>query len=566
MITFKEMEYKRPDFDATLATINDCLKKVKEAKTEAEFFDALKKCETINRELDTMSTLCYIRHSIDTRDEFYSKEQDVMDENMPRFNESFVTLNRLILESPFRDAVEKKFGKHLLEKLELSLKTFIPEILDDLIEENKLTSQYSKLTASAEIEFEGKTYNLSGLAPFLQSTDRAMRKKASLASWGWMAEHEDELNEIYDQLVKVRDRIGKKMGYDNFIPVAYARMGRTDWDQESAKKYRQQIIDSVVPLAQKLYKEQAERIGIEDMKSYDYNLSYLSGNPQPQGEEAYLVKQAQEMYSELSPESKEFFDMMVDRQLMDLSTKPGKAPGGYCTSIIDYKVPFIFSNFNGTKGDVDVLTHEAGHAFQGYLDRDLEFMELGSYTSEVAEIHSMSMEFFTHPWMEKFFGEDCEKYYHSHVVDAIQFLPYGASVDAFQEWVYEHPEASPQERHAHYRELQKIYMPHLDYDGMPYLEKGARWQRQLHIYEVPFYYLDYTLSQICALQYFLWDRKDHEAAWNSYLKLCKRSGRVPFTKLLPEAGLKDPFKEGCIASITPELEEYLASLDHSKIK
>lgn len=565
MTKFQDMKYERPDFEKVLKDAGNLVDRMEKAQDEQAFFDALLEIEALERNLATMSTLSNIRHTIDTRDKFYEAESDVWDEMGPRLQAVGARKVEVILASPFKGRIAEKYGPHLLEKAEVSLKAFKPEIVEDLIEENKLTSEYEKLTASAQIEFEGKTYNLSGLAPFMQSTDRETRKKANDALWGWLAEHVDQLDEIYDKLVRIRHRIGKKLGYDNFIPVAYARMGRTDWDQQDAKVYRRQIIDSVVPLAQKLYKEQAKRIGVEQMKNYDATLEFLSGNPKPVGDEKVLVKHASKMYRELSPETDEFFKVMVNQELMDLTTKPGKAPGGYMTFLPDYKVPFIFSNFNGTSGDVDVLTHEAGHAFQGYLQRNVELMAISDYTSEVAEIHSMSMEFFTHPWMEGFFGGDTEKYYYSHVSSALKFLPYGASVDAFQEWVYEHPDATPQERRKQYREIEKVYLPHLDYDGFEYLEGGGRWQKQLHIYLYPFYYLDYTLAQVCALQYFVWSLKDREAAWKSYLTLCLESGRVPFKQLAPKSGLNSPFVEGTIAKLTPELEKYMDGLDKSKI-
>ncbi len=565
MTKFSDMKYERPDFDKAIAGGMALIDRMEQAENEQAFFDALLEMEKVERELSTLSTLSNIRHTIDTRDTFYATERDVWDEMGPRLQEVSARKVEVILASKFRDKVAEKYGPHLLEKMEVALKAFKPEIVEDLVEENKLTSEYEKLMASAQIEFDGKTLNLSGLVPYMQSTDRKVRKAANDAQWGWLAERVDQLDEIYDKLVKIRHNIGKKLGHDSFIPVAYARMGRTDWNQQDAKVYRQQIIDSVVPLAQKLYKEQAKRIGIEQMKNYDATLEFLSGNPKPVGGEEVLVKHASKMYKELSPETDEFFKVMVSQELMDLTTKPGKANGGYMTFIPDYKVPYIFSNFNGTSGDVDVLTHEAGHAFQGYLQKDVELMAIADYTSEVAEIHSMSMEFFTHPWMEGFFGKDTEKYYYSHVSDALKFLPYGASVDAFQEWVYEHPNATPQERLNQYREIEKVFLPHLDYDGFEYLENGGRWQKQLHIYLYPFYYLDYTLAQVCALQYFVWSLKDKDAAWKSYLTLCLESGRVPFKQLAPQSGLKSPFVDGTIASITPELEKYMDSLDKSKI-
>ncbi len=566
MTKFSEMKYERPDFDREIGEMKGLLQAMREAKDERAFFNALAELEKKTRSGATLGTLCQIRHTIDTRDAFYTAEQDAWDVAMPRYEEVGAELAKIALNSPFRDQITQKYGPHLLEKFEVQLKAFKPDIMPDLVEENQLVSEYEKLMASAQVLFDGKTYNLSGLEPFMESTDRDVRHRANDAYWGWLAERVDQLDTLYDKLVKIRHRIGQKLGYDNFIPVAYARMGRTDWDPQDARAYRRQIRDSIVPLAQKLYREQSARIGIKDMKNFDYKLEFLSGNPLPQGEEDYLVGRAKKMYAELSPETDAFFQVMVRDGLMDLTTKPGKAPGGYMTFLPDYKVPFIFSNFNGTSGDVDVLTHEAGHAFQGFLQRDVELMAIAQYTSEVAEIHSMSMEFFTHPWMEGFFGPDTEKYYYSHVSAAVKFLPYGASVDEFQEWVYKNPEATPAQRRAKYRDIEKIYLPHLDYNGFEYLEGGGRWQKQGHIYFAPFYYLDYTLSQVCAFQYFVWDMKDHRKAWDSYLTLCRASGRVPFKKLVPESGMQSPFEPGAIAKITPELERYLDSLDKTKIK
>lgn len=563
---FNEMNYQRPDFDLVYDQMKVLLGKMENAADDDEFFRTYAELEDLSIHLETMGTLAYIRHTINTKDAFYQAEQDVFDEEGPRFQEINAEVARISLTSKFRGAIEEKFGKHLLEKLEVELKTFSPEIIPDLVEENKLTSEYQKLTASANILFEGEVRNLSGLIPFMESRDRDMRKRANNASWNWFAENGEQLDQLYDELVKVRHRIGQKLGHDTFIPVAYARMGRTDWTQDDAKIYRKQIIESVVPLTQKLYQKQSQRIGIQDMKNYDYTLKFLTGNPTPKGDEPYMVEAAARMYKELSPETDEFFTVMRTQDLMDLTTKQGKANGGYCTSIPEFRVPFIFSNFNGTSGDVDVLTHEAGHAFQDYLQRNVRPRSLTSMTSEVAEIHSMSMEFFTHPWMEQFFKEDTEKYYYAHVTDSLEFLPYGASIDAFQEWIYENPTATPQERRAKYREIEKIFLPHLDYDGNAYLEGGGRWQKQLHVYLYPFYYLDYTLSQVCAQQYLIWSRKDKAAAWQSYLELCKSSGRKPFKQLVPESGLLSPFVDGTIAKITPELEAYLEGLDYSKIK
>lgn len=563
---FSEIKYTRPDFEKTFEYLRGLLDRLENAASKDEYFEVHKEIQEEGKKFYEMATLASIRNTVDTRDEFYDAEMKLFYENFPKMTEINNRLQNIRLKSRFRKDFEEAFGKMITAKDELQKDIFKPEIMEDRVTESKLYNEYQKLTGGAKIEFRGEIKNLSQMTAITMDKDRATRKEAFEALNKWFSENREELDRIYDELVKVRTTIAKKLGFENYIPVAYKDMGRTDWNAEDAKKYRKQIVDYVVPLAQKYYKEQQKRIGIEDFKYYDVPLRFLTGNPTPKGEEKELVAAASKMYHELSPETDEFFKAMIENEMMDLTTKEGKAPGGYMTSLPLTELPFIFSNFNGTSHDVDVLTHEAGHAFQGYVTRKVYPVENSMGCMEIAETHSMSMEFFTHPWMESFFGEDTEKYYYSHVVDALQFLPYGASMDEFQEFVYENPDATPAERNAKYREIEHKYLPHIDYDGNEYLESGARWQRQLHVYGMPFYYLDYTIAQVNAFQFLIRNMKNHEEAWNSYLKLCNLGGKLGTKDILREVGLDIPFEEGTIAKITPELEKYLGTLDMSKIK
>lgn len=563
---FKDLQYKRPDFDGLIKNLNSMLDKLENAENEASFFDAYKDIEETTKTFDELFTIASIRNTINTKDEFYDKEMQAFYENFPRVEEVLHRLKNIRLSSKYRGKFEEKFGKTITARDELQKDIFNPSIMEDRVKEAKLVDQYNKLTAGAQIEFRGEIKNISGLVAITEDLDRQTRKEAFEALNGWFAENLVELDDIFDQLVKLRTSIAKKLGFETYTPVAYKSMGRLDWDMEDARAYRKQIVDHVVPLTQKIYKEQAKRIGIEDFKYYDVPLTFLSGNPKPIGGEEALVEAAKKTYHELSAETDEFFTAMVEKGMMDLTTKDGKAPGGYMTFLPVTKMPYIFSNFNGTSGDVDVLTHEAGHAFQGYLTRDMYPSENNNLAMEIAETHSMSMEFFTHPWMENFFGKDTEKYYYYHVTDALKFLPYGASIDEFQEFVYENPDASPTERRAKYREIEKKFLPHIDYDGNEYLENGGRWQRQLHIYNYPFYYLDYTIAQVNAFQYFIKDMENHDKAWQSYLNLCKLGAKLLTKEILKEAGLESPFEEGTISKIIPKLQAYLDGLDEEKIK
>ena len=405
--------------------------------------------------------------------------------------------------------------------------------------------------------FEGKERNLSELEPFMQSQDRSMRKKTYEAYSNFFKENEAKFDEIYDKLVKVRHKIAKKLGYKNFVEVGYMRMQRSDYNAEMVATYREQVLKYIVPVAEKLKKRQAERLGLKELKYYDEPIKFLTGNAVPKGDYKHILNNAKTMYKELSEETNEFFNFMLDHELMDLLSKKGKAGGGYCTYISKYKSPFIFSNFNGTSGDIDVLTHEAGHAFQTYLSRSLEIPEYAFPTSEAAEIHSMSMEFLTWPWMNLFFEEQEQKYKFAHLSEAITFIPYGVTVDEFQHYVYENPEATPEERKLAWRKIEKKYLPGKDYEDNDFYNRGGFWFKQGHIFQVPFYYIDYTLAQVCAFQFWIKSHENRENAWKDYLALCKEGGSKPFLELLKVANLKNPFEEGCMKKVVEPLEEWL---------
>jgi M3 family oligoendopeptidase len=537
--------------------------------TQADSFEAqdraMGEINCLRNHFESMQTLAEIRHSIDTTDEFYETEQNYFDENGPIYQGLVTDFYKALVNAAFRKELEEKWGSQLFNIAELRLKTFSPEIIEDLQQENKLSTEYTKLMASAKIEFDGKELNLSQLGPYQLSTDRDVRRKAYAAKYGFMEENEEKLDDIYDQLVKVRTTIARKLGYKNFVELGYARMMRTDYNADMVKKFRDQVKEYLVPVASKLKEKQRRRLGIDSIKHYDDKFSFKTGNAKPKGDSDWILENGKRMYQEMSPETHEFFTFMTENGLMDLVAKKGKAGGGYCTYISEYQAPFIFSNFNGTAGDIDVLTHEVGHAFQAYSSRHLEVPEYAFPTYEAAEIHSMSMEFFAWPWMDLFFKEDADKYRFGHLSEAILFIPYGVAVDEFQHFVYEHPDATPAERKAAWREIEKKYLPHLDYSENDYLERGGYWHQQGHIFGAPFYYIDYTLAQICALSFWKKMRENREAAWNDYLALCREGGSRSFTELIRIAHLRSPFEEGCVEEVIGDAESYLDAVDDTRL-
>jgi M3 family oligoendopeptidase len=562
-VKFSEIEYKKQNFEDYEAQFKNLLASFEKADTLDVQKDAMRKINELSNEYSTNSSLVYIRHSIDTRDEFYEKEQNYLDEIGPKVQNLGMQYHEALTKSKFRKELIDTYGVQLFDKASLSSKVINDTIIQELQEENRLVTEYDKLIASASILFEGEERNLSGFSPFMQSTDRKMRKKATDTRWGWYASNKEKLDEIFDKLVKVRHTIALKLGYNSFTEVGYARMGRTDYGSNEVAGFRDSIHKNIVPLVLSLKERQRKRLGLDRLEYYDQSFMYNSGNPTPKGNPDWILENGKKMYNELSPETKEFFSFMTDHELMDLVNKKGKQSGGYCTFLPTYKAPFIFSNFNGTSHDIDVLTHEAGHAFQVYNSKDFEVSEYFWSTSESAEIHSMSMEFFTWQWMELFFKEDTNKYKFEHLAGSLNFLPYGTAVDEFQHVIYSNPEMTPDERNKTWREIEKKYLPFRNYDGIEYLDNGGFWQQQAHIFASPFYYIDYVLAQVCAFQFWVRMQSDFNDAWKDYVILCKAGGSKPFLELVKLANLKSPFEESTIKNTIDIITDWLNKQDDS---
>lgn len=558
---FNEYKYEHLDLEKIKKEFSGLIKSFEKAENVEGQVNAFDEIIKLRNHIETMQTLVSVRHSIDTNDEFYDKENEYMDEISPILFGFTNDFYKALVNSKFKDELIQKYGKFLFDLAENTLKTFSPEIIPDAQEENRLSSKYSKLIASAKIDFDGKELNLSQMVPYTQSKDRNVRIEAAKKVAQFFAENQDEFDNIYDSLVKVRTRMAQKMGYKNFVEFGYKQLSRLEYDAKMVEGYRKQVLENIVPLHTELRERQGKRLGVDKLKFYDEAIKFNSGNADPHGSPEWILNNGKTMYKELSKETDEFFTFMTENNLLDLLSKKGKMSGGYCTYIPEHKAPFIFANFNGTSHDIDVLTHEAGHAFQVYQSRGFEVPEYLWPSYEACEIHSMSMEFLTWPWMDLFFENDTDKYKFIHLSEALLFIPYGVTVDEFQHWVYENPEATPKERREKWIEIEKKYLPTRDYGEVEELKNGIFWFRQGHIFSSPFYYIDYTLAQVCAFQFWIKSRENREKAWKDYLNLCKLGGSKPFFELMKSANLKNPFEEGTLAFVIPKIKEYLDNVD-----
>ena len=557
---FSQMTYSRPNIDDVKAKFQVLIEKLSNAKSYDEAKKVFLESEELKKHVATLSTLAHIRNSIDTRDEFYDGEMQFWNTVMPELQQYEQGWTMALLNSPFRKEFSEEYGDLMFLNAEIALKCFSEEIIGELQEENLLTQEYQKLIASAQIPFNGKVYTLSQLSPFKNDANDEIRLAAWKAEGAWYKENQAKLDEIYDKLVHLRDTIGKKLGYEGYTTLGYYRMGRNCYTKEDVESFRKAVVDHLVPVADNIYRKQAERLGKEyPMDFADNALMFRSGNPKPQGTPDEILQSGKKFYDELSPETSEFFNKMLDDELLDVLSTEGKAGGGYCTGIYDYGVPFIFANFNGTQHDVEVVTHEAGHAFAAYMNRDRIPMDTMWPSMEACEVHSMSMEFFAWPWAKEFFGDDTEKFYYSHLAGALTFIPYGTLVDHFQHEVYARPEMSPKERHETWKRLMGVYMPWAKLDGdIPFYGEGEGWQRQSHIYASPFYYIDYCLAQTVALSFWAKIQKDVKDAWSYYMAYTKQGGSKVFTELLKNAGLDNPFEGSCLKNICEVAANWIA--------
>lgn len=544
--TFENIRYERPNFEELKSFYEALNERVKNAKTYAEVKACIREEEKYSSRVNTMATVAEIRHTIDTSDAFYEEESGYFDKNFPEAMPYMQAFSLALLASPFKKDIDEEYGAQFLKAVKLDADSFCEKNIPLMQEERELTNRYQRLTAACKIEFDGGEHNLYGIAKFFSSPDRETRKAAAKKYEAFFAENEKELGEIFDRLVQIRNQMGVNMGFDGFTKLGYMQQGRMDYDEKDVAQFRKQVLEELVPFCQTLYEAQAKRIGVEKIRFYDEEAIFPEGNAVPVGDRAYLVSQAKKMYREMSAETGEFIDFMLEHELMDLDNKPNKAATGYMTTLGDYKAPFVYSCFNGTTGDVDVLTHEMGHAFAGYTAmRAQPLQALWSEPTDIAEIHSMAMEQFAYPYAELFFGEKAELYRRQHLQEALTFVPFGVAVDEFQHIVYEQPSLTPARRTEIWRELEKKYMPWRDYgEESEFFSRGGWWYHKLHIFHYPFYYINYTLTTMGALEFKKKQAENPAECWKDYLKLCQIGGSLGYRDALKAARLAIPFEKG----------------------
>ena len=557
---FKDIQYTRPDCEAFQKLAEDNAEKIKNAVSYSEAKKVFLEFDKAESEFFDMGNIAYIRHTIDTSDEFYDKENEFFNEKTPELMPSLLAFSNAVYDSRFKPDFVAEFGEQMFAEIELRRKSFSEKNIPLLQKEARLCNEYEKIIASADILFDGKHLNLYGIMSYFENPDRNVRHDAYKAYSKFYESNEENFERIWDELIKVRTEMGKNLGFENYIPLGYMNQGRTDYDEKDVAAFREQVREELVPFCAKLYEAQAKRIGVDKVKAYDEAYLFNDGNAVPVGDDDFLIERAREMYHDMSKETGEFVDFMLGHDLLDVKNKPKKASTGYMTGLNSIKAPFVFSCFNHTTGDVQVLTHEFGHAFAGYMAmRNQPVSTYYSESTDIAEIHSMSMEQFAYPYAEKFFGDKADKFRFSHLQEALTFVPFGVAVDEYQHIVYANPELTPKQRTAEWKKLEEKYMPWREYDDIDFFAKGGWWYHKIHIFLYPFYYINYTLTTMGAMEFKKKMHEDKESAWKDYLNLCKVGGSLGYKETLKYANLSLPFEKGSVKRAVSYAEDILLS-------
>jgi M3 family oligoendopeptidase len=474
-------------------------------------------------------------------------DKHMREEIMPAYEQGASQMLNLLLKSKHREAVGKHFGPYLIEALMTQVETMAPVNTTLRIMERDLADQYDKIVAAGEVDVLGKKVTLPVARNMQANSDPATRKAAFFAYRQWFLDHHDALGSIYDKLVKARDEMGRNLGHKNFIPLGYNYMRRTDYGPAEAKAFRDSVLQYAVPLSANLRQQHAEILGgtsngkPAQLKPWDAGYHPELTLPSGIAPVDSQLDKAEQVFNSISPRLAKHFERMRQEGLIDLENRRDKRAGAFCTSFPDEGRVAIFCNSTGDEDDVSTLMHEMGHAFQAWESQSIEAVDLQWPTSDMAEVHSMGMEFLSMPEMHYFFNEgDAVKFERKHLYDVVSLMCYICIVDEFQHWVYEHPNVTLAERDAAWSEIWDRYTPGLDFTGIE-ATKYARWYAQAHIFQTPFYYIDYAIAQTGAMQLGMMNTQDHDKALDTYIKLCVKGGTKSVLTTFKEAGLRSPF-------------------------
>lgn len=503
------------------------------------------------------SSMRYIAMTCQTDDPEREKAFLHFVENIePKLKPRSFRLEQLLVQSPyFKELDESEYGV-LKRKVRTHVELFRPENVPLETEETKLGQQYQKLVGAMTVQYDGREQTLPQLARYLEEPDRAVRHEVFELMVRRRAQDREPLDRIFDELLKLRVTISKNAGFDNYRDYVFKRYERFDYTPEDCEAFQEAVEVHIVPLARRIQEDRKRQLGVDALKPWDLSVDPKNRPPlRPFTETRELIKKTQDIFDRLDPHLSADFRLMNENSLLDLANRKGKAPGGYQSTLQESRVPFIFMNAVGLHRDVETLLHESGHAFHSLAARNLKINDYRHAPIEFCEVASMGMELLAADELDRFYTpEDKRRAQLGHLKDIIGLFPWIAQVDAFQHWIYLNPGHSRKERTHAWLELTQRFGGIEDWSGYEF-SRETLWHKQLHIFEVPFYYIEYGIAQLGALQLWQNSRKDLKKALADYRHALSLGGSRPLPELFKAAGIRFDFSEGTIRPLIEAVKQ-----------
>tara|TARA_B100001142_G_scaffold47204_2_gene43930 strand:+ start:34138 stop:35865 length:1728 start_codon:yes stop_codon:yes gene_type:complete len=522
----------------------------------------------LSEHISEKGALLYIAMTCDTEsDEKRSSFLDFVENVRPKLSEFSDSLNRRLIE---HEAVKNLPSRYdlMIRSMKNDVDIFRKENIPLGVEQTKLVTESQTINGAMTVEFNGNEYTLPEMRRFLESNERAIREGAWKAVSDRRMQDEERLSEIFDELIIIRSKIARNAGFDTYTDYMFRAMERFDYSKEDCLEFHDAIEAVCVPLMREINSQRVVSLDLDFLMPWDVNEKTGVG-PDLQGRAPLkpfdnvgeMVEKLSTLFHNMSEDLGEKFDMLVEMDTLDLDTRKGKAPGGYQYYLQKSRVPFIFMNAAGLQGDLETMIHEAGHAFHSIYCSHLELIGERGYPIEFAEVASMSMELMTQEqWGEFYDEEEANRAKMGHLEGVIFLLPWIATIDSFQHWIYSNPEHTREERARVWNSIRDRFGSNMNWEEYTKF-RDVSWQQQGHLFGVPFYYVEYGIAQLGALQLWRTQRKDPEKALSDY----SNAMRLGNTKTLPElftaADIKLGFDERHLSSLIQEVRTAMAELN-----
>ena len=557
MYKFSDLQYKETDYQSLAKMILDLTEKAKKADSPSSLEEVLKIYDTEMGEVGYNYTLSYIHSSLDSSDSFW--QEALQKESKGNAMLDTTPLLKAILENKYFSSLEEKYGPVLRDKLNKSISTG-SKAQNERAEEGDLVSKFQREKAMVRINYKGKELSEGEVIPLFESPIREERIQSRKAVAKAFLEKKELFGSMLERLVSLRDTIAKENGFSNYLEYMDINYSRIGYGEKEMDAFVSEVKEYVVPVLSHIFEETRKRLGLEEMTVADISLMFVDGNAKPSGGADVLKEAAKKMYKALSPEMEAFFTGMLDSHSIDVDFSPNKVSGmGFCTDLKKGMYPFVFGNLDGTSWDVTVFTHEVGHAWQSYAsDQNLDLTLFREMPLDAVEIPSKTMELFSYPFAEEFFGKDGDKFRFAHFRNAVKEIVAYTSVHELNSWIYTHVGASFDEINEKWMEIQSSYYPNVSYGEMEEEEKkGAGLLRNMGIFMFPRYLISYVFSEMCAIDLFMEYLKDKDKALDSYNRLCRVGGSKSYPEILSAAGLEPSYNKGRVKDVMEKVKAYL---------